>query len=492
MSFFKKYFKSTPVLYLGIFFFCVIFFTLSSSMTFYCMDNIFNVYNTKKLLDGLVMYKDFNVITTPLFFTIGSAFLKIFGYRLLSFNIYFGFILGSIMVCFTYLLKKTNLPKSTKIFILCVLILLFLPAQAISYNWLFIIFDLLLIIVELSTKKDDKTKSILSGILLGCAFLTKQSMGIVIGFAYFLYVIIRTKNIKGSLKKLLITGSLFLLTLTPFLIYLIYNNALYDFIDLAFLGIAEFKNNTLVESNALFITIFLAIFNLGIIIKGIKKNDLTNKNELIIPLVGFFNLLFAYPICDTWHCIVGYCISLFYFMIFCYEVLNKRIGVKLRTTLKSIPILCLLVLFSITLIDFYNLFNANSIEEQPDFFKYQFAFLDVALPSIQEVSDWQKQKEKEGYQILFVTPYASIYNLVSGNPGFKYDILLHGNFGLNGTQKVINEIKKLKKENTLIVNSFSDSFQDCFEIHDYLDNTYEKVEMLGEFTVYKWYKMIKS
>ena len=55
-------------------------------------DEIWNFSYIYKMSNGLLPYKDLNIIVTPLFHIIGVAFLKIFGNSLLSFKIYNIFI----------------------------------------------------------------------------------------------------------------------------------------------------------------------------------------------------------------------------------------------------------------------------------------------------------------------------------------------------------------------------------------------------------------
>ena len=55
-------------------------------------DEIWNFSYIYKMSNGLLPYKDLNIIVTPLFHIIGVSFFKIFGKSLLSFKIYNIFI----------------------------------------------------------------------------------------------------------------------------------------------------------------------------------------------------------------------------------------------------------------------------------------------------------------------------------------------------------------------------------------------------------------
>src|SRR5699024_5268195 len=62
-------------------------------------DESYNFLNTYKIANGLTIYKDNNVIITPLFFYIAAIFLKIFGENILVYR-----TLNLIISTFTFFL----------------------------------------------------------------------------------------------------------------------------------------------------------------------------------------------------------------------------------------------------------------------------------------------------------------------------------------------------------------------------------------------------
>ena len=61
-------------------------------------DEIFNYGFAKNILDGLIPYKDFNMIIPPLFAYITAFFLKIFGEKLIIYHIISQLITISILI----------------------------------------------------------------------------------------------------------------------------------------------------------------------------------------------------------------------------------------------------------------------------------------------------------------------------------------------------------------------------------------------------------
>ena len=51
-------------------------------------DELWNFSNCYKMFEGYKIYRDLNVIITPLFFYTAQVFFKLFGATILSFKIY--------------------------------------------------------------------------------------------------------------------------------------------------------------------------------------------------------------------------------------------------------------------------------------------------------------------------------------------------------------------------------------------------------------------
>ena len=71
-----------------------------------CYDELWNFANAYKMFEGYTIYKELNVIVTPLFFYIAQLFFKIFGATLLSFRIY-NFVISSILIILIYKILGT-------------------------------------------------------------------------------------------------------------------------------------------------------------------------------------------------------------------------------------------------------------------------------------------------------------------------------------------------------------------------------------------------
>ena len=87
-------------------------------------DELWNFQNIYKMYNGFQIYKDANVIITPLFFWIGELIFKILGANFLSFRIY-NMLIMTFLYFITYLLlKELKISKKTSLIIVLLFITL--------------------------------------------------------------------------------------------------------------------------------------------------------------------------------------------------------------------------------------------------------------------------------------------------------------------------------------------------------------------------------
>lgn len=208
-------------------------------------DELWNFQSVYKMYNGFQIYKDFNVIITPLFFIIGKILFNIFGANFLTFRIY-NIIITTALYFTTYLLLKSiGINKKNSAIITLILIIfkryLMVRAQA-NYTTMAL---MLCIIGILFCIKKNKYNTIIQGIIIFLIFYTKQNIGVYYGTSLFLFEILSKNNIKEKIKRLLIEFITFITLLILSLIIFYMNNNLYDFINYAFLGIKEFANENI-------------------------------------------------------------------------------------------------------------------------------------------------------------------------------------------------------------------------------------------------------
>ena len=392
-------------------------------------------YNISK---GMIIYRDFNVLQMPLYFFIASLFIKIFGNYLIVNHILNSLLFSTMIVM---LFKIIN----WKVLILLPVFIFFWPS---GYN-LLCLFFLILIIYLIHKKKD---KDWLIAFIIGLCFITKQNMGIFLFVPCFLYSKKKLKSICSFLIPFLILS-----------IYLIYNDAFYQFIDYCFLGMIDFGGENSYYDNRFLI---LFVINIIILLYWLFKAKWKDK-ELFYILM--FQLL-MYPIFDIRHYICS-TFAMFYLIL-------KRINKK------NILILIGVLIYYLSFILLYMFPPSINLNKDFDYLRNSG---DLNLLA-------NKVKEYVGdNNNFFFTDYYNYYiKLYYDIPIGQYDLLLSGNVGYKGMEDKLNELTKLcsvekcyffsktedlNEEEGILMIQFSD-------LYFYIRENYKKVDKMFEFDIY--------
>lgn len=403
------------------------------------------------IVNGEVPYRDFNTISTPLYAFYCSIFLLIYDDFLMF------LIAQSILVTIMfYFLFKTYGNKAW-IVLLAMVILKFMGFNA-TYN--FCCLAMFSIIIYLEREHNDR--DYLIGLFLGLAFLSKQTIGGLLVLPTILYYF---KTPKKILKRFI--GWLFPCLIL--IIYLIFNNALFDFINLCFLGLLDFGgNNKCLFTIWFFISLFMILIAIFFIF---KKKDIMSL-YMLVP-IGF-----VIPIFDLPH--FAYYLVAFMIVIVSYiKELNKP---KLFLVLGCI--------LEFTIFNWQMAIHGYkaSFYKGINHFKYKYNY------ELDYNSDMRQRKFINEYidlDPILIMYYSMHYNISTDRDITYFDIFLYGNHGYDGTNMMINRIKKMKDQYFIVnMSEYEDSknsngtSQFNYEIVDYIINNSTIYAKKGDFVVY--------
>ena len=442
-----KYKLKNVNLKLVIFFvFCCVFcFCYSNFLFVVDNDEIWNYGFSYNISQGMVIYRDFNALQTPLYFFIGSFFVKIFGNYLFSLHILDAIIVGIMMLFFFKRIGWKSL------WILLVMVIFLVP----SYN-LLSLFLLILIILLIDSKKD---KDFYIGIIVGLSFLTKQNIGVLLFVPFAFYS-------KNKIKAFLY----FLLPIFIFLVYLLINNAMFDFVNCCFLGLFDFNDKNMYIDNLILFYEFIVVCYLGYKFVKSKFKDKTLCYILIFQL-------FLYPIVNLQHFLVAFVPVIVY--IFMYE--------KNNFITKFVIPLVILFYFCLYTASYYVGLNLNL---DNNFLYLRNTKISEYLSSeVEIILEYSKDFNYE----FFIVDNAYMRKFFLDIPIGRYDFLLNGNMGYQGGEggrKFVNEIDSICSKNSCVFfvdegikNSRYGQFNK--EIYNYVVNNYKKCiehEYLSVFT----------
>lgn len=407
-------------------------------------DEIWNFGFSYNISMGLIPYKDFNMVITPLYPYIASLFLIIFGKKLIVF-IFFNTIL--IFMIFTSM-KKYHKKNYYLIYIIMIVAYYTLIP---TYNLLCLLLLYIILIMEEKHRND-----YLIGIILGIIFLTKQNVGILLCIPTLF-----TKDIKKIIKRII--G--FMIPIAVLLLYLILNNNIHEFIDYTILGLADFREkNTRIH--------ILVIINIISILYLIYKYWKTKKTD-IIYLISF--QLISYPLFDLYHLTIGIIPTIGYILS------------NLKLSEKVLKKSYYLVMAIILIITGYNILNNKiSIINSSSILNYRTVQYKESLQILNEVSDYLKNSSKHTF---IIDGDAYIYKLNTGIKINKYDLLNNGNLGKNGEKKIIKDFERIckKEECTFLVydEKIEKDMQLNKEIIKYIKNNYTKEGNIYYIGIYK-------
>lgn len=459
-------------------------------------DELWNFQNVLKMINGFTIYKDANVIITPIFFYLGFAFLKIFGTTILAFRVYN--LLINLFIFFM-IYKIFNTLKISKhissLFITLIFIqILSIITSGANYSSLAVSF----VLIGINLYLNKNYNSFLHGFIMFLVFFTKQNIGVL----YILAVIVcdlyinkfSKKFIINLLKKLIIFASLSLLILFPLYI----NNTLKDFINYAFGGLFEFgeKNINFSITPYLIILTFLPFIIYFIILKQKNKtlkNIITDnifQNATILIIFTFFMSFILYPIANTAHLLFVIPIH-FIFIFYILDVIMLEDFFGDNQFIKPIKWINILLLLSIVIrIVFHYIFiapNHSFITEKTSHY-YGVMINNKTIEKTDTLKEYIVSKNNEGIDVI-ITSCDSAFPMIELNQSHGvYDLLFNGNLGYNGKEKIKKDILNRKNTEFLVVTNENElSYQESPEIRNFIIQNLNFEGYIENYSIYSNY-----
>lgn len=405
------------------------------------LDEIWNYGFTYNIANGLIPYKDFNMVITPFYPFLGALFLIIFGKSLLVYHIFNALICTGI-----FYFMKITLNKSYYI-VYSILLLVSLP----NYS----LFSILLLYIILYLE-DNKKNDFLIGIFIGLTFLTKQNIGIM-----FVLPSILTKKFKQIKNRTI--G--FIIPNIIFFLYLIITDSLLSFIDYAFLGLSSFAENNILFSMWGTLTIIAIIY--------LIYQYMITKDIKVLYLL-FFQII-AYPIFDTYHVLIPFIPVLGYFLS------------KLNLVVKVTQVAFIIFIGIVFAYNINNILNGNNRFPNDTNVCKMRILDDNTISNIKEVSNYLKENK----DVYIINDKAYVYKLESDIPINKFDLLNDGNLGKDGDIRLIKEIEYKCREKVCTFLMREDEIYDDTltqtnrKIINYINDNYKKVGKIIDLTIYQ-------
>ena len=304
------------------------------------LDELWNFNFANNVEKGLVPYRDFNMVQTPLLPMVNAIFLAIFGDELIVMRILACLLCAGILFALYKILNLLKANKGISLFAVIALFYMLKDYFCMDYNFAILFVILIIIYIELkrnlninenhnqsnankekhaNNKKDLKNNKLdnwktdlILGILAGICIMLKQSTGVIVTIALLGYNLLLVCSKEEFIQYLKSTGIKILGVLIPITIIFIYlavNGAVDDFWDYCIAGIKTFTNkisySRLLYNEKLYIkilSIVAPITFMGTFLYSVLKK---NKMFLIISSLSIASFSAAYPIADEVHFLIG-------------------------------------------------------------------------------------------------------------------------------------------------------------------------------------------
>lgn len=421
------------------------------------VDEIWNYNFGSNMASGLVPYRDFNLLQTPVFAAIHGIVLALFGKQLLVTRI-LGALLFAGICQILYLAGGRMGAKGALRWILpAVFLLLFKYNVFFEYSCLILFCMLCLLYIDMGEMigiEEENSRSsyakwyiqLLTGIMGGMAVMSKQTFGGFVALASWTAVVwlSRMRKDRGKETIRLLVLRMLGSSLPCFLVlfYLLGTGSWDDFLEMSVFGISTFSSSLsfiqFVTENTDYAVhgafcIFVLIYSVIYIIRFRKENR--GKIGGLVALYGGLGCINLYPLCNAYH--LNTCLIPFLLLLLpAAEWLMRWFVFRL------IPVVA--VLAAAIYIFIWNpadcLRNSVLLTDVPHFYGI---FMDKGeVENYREVLDDVSSWVEEGREVYILDNRASFY-LIPVDRYHKYtDMFLIGNLGLKTPEECLIDTLK--------------------------------------------------
>ena len=371
------------------------------------LDEVWSYGFSHNLYTGEIPYLDFNMVITPFHPFCFTFLMPILGDSLFTFHLE-----NTLIIVFFIWILFSLLDK--KAWLLLPLLIFPLNITFPNYNFFLLFLFFLYIYGE-----EKQWPDFIMGLLLGILFLTKQSVGFI-----FLFSLCRYHK---NRKKVHIRLIYFWIPLLIFIIYLIGTNSLLSFLDLCIFGLFDFGKGNGNITIFFFTTIFLIFLSCWFFQKDHQK---------IYFMYFLLFLSICIPLFDLYHfqiALLAFCAIYLYYLDIS-KINPKRIGMSLTIGLMAVYF-------------FHTSFDGiypNSFSH----FEYRYLSPEFIKTTEEVLSIIHKYDDK----VMFIGPTGYYFKLIRNEKIGKLDLINTGNFGYDGSNKLLNQVKKLDSSYVFFVS----------------------------------------
>lgn len=481
-------------------------------------DELWNYAFASNIANGLLPYRDFNLLQTPLSCLINGIAIFIFGHHLLVIRMMGVVLFTGIAAMADRISRQLGARGIYQMFVPIVFLCMFFWNVFLEYSCLIMFFELCLISFDLdwvSGKEKRVLSQICAGVLMGCAMMCKQTFGTFLAFASWVSVVCVCRIEHAHVKRK-VQGALFyrmLGTSIPcfvFLFYLLGTGTFGDFWDMAFKGISTFTSSysywAFMKENPAYFFLGALLPLLGIlsvIVMVRHKGTHRARFALIIMIYSVSGCINMVPMANSYHvmtCSVP--ILLLLFTVLPEKLLNPKSLISmeqsaddssdrtapggwrwLQTGLRAVAGIAVIGV-SVFIIFVNPVDDAIHYDLTMDVQGLECTFMnDEQREEIIMVDAYVREQNEKGIVVYMLDNFAPLYFLPSNQYHKYFDMFLVGNLGTKTPAECLSEADETAI--FLIPDSSRGQFQYPWaEITAFLEGL-RKTGEIGEFMIYE-------
>lgn len=399
-----------------------------------------------------IPYVDFNLVILPFAPFLYSIFL-IFSKSIICYYLGQAFLL----TLFSRIVFKILGNKTWLYFVIFLMPFPIAFSSVIFPGYNFLLLFLVTIILYL--EKENKSDYVI-GVLLGLAFITKQTVGGLLFLTSFYYLF---SDFKKILKRFLgFLGPIFICFL-----YLYFSHSLKSCIDLCFLGLFDFGHNNFCYEK-FYLVCFILTF-IVLIFRIIKRpKDISNYYLLVFSSC-------VYPLIDYYH------VSLFLalFLLVFLQDLSFQIDISKYAIVFIVSVGIVWLFIQAKSMNEFEIINYNNFSLS--------VFSKNYVSNVKKLDSFVSSQEKE--VIYFLRGSENYFFKIKNNLDITYfDLSNYGNYGYNGTEKIIDRISSIQ-DSYIIIDRECYQKDNLFQQYNkeavkFIINNSSFVKKIGNYEIY--------
>lgn len=415
---------------------------------------------------GLKLYQDINIVVPPFCYFMAELSLcfidSLIMIRILNVVVWWLIFLFAHKICSKYGVNKYVLA----IFNLCLVVYAFVGYNFYyDYNMVCLLLALI-VLYNILNKEFSAPNAVIIAVFCALIVWTKHTMGAVFFLITAVSLLLYHKKDKKFVKNVLLMFGTGIAVSAIFVGYLVYQEVLDDFIDLAFLGAGDFRSNFLFSFGLEWF--YFAVLLIAVMIVFFKAEK--DKDTYVISLFALGSVGFLYPILDYAHLIPLFLILLILF----FKLITKE-AEKMNLIVTATGI--------IVCISFVGLVFLTHKGEKIQSTIPAYRYLPVSEKFEQRLYEIEKYIENVDGEVYIIDKYAMIYSTAMGNNKGYYDFLWNGN---TGSRTPLEYVKALEEKDCYILINFNNAeeYQWDSKIHEYVKEHYQYEDELGDWKLY--------